>query len=349
MKGKLQNLQSFLQDVSDSAYSYSKLCSNFETNPTSYDTHFAAILESRSIELSVLLNEIAIEQAKKLKQPPKLDFNKFIRTSVYPNYKEVFVGDKWVLVPNDTIVNFQMNSTDSEFSFTVTLKHGDDFASFSTTETKAYHQFKDQLLGENLHVKPVKLPNTNFDYKEFGKNVFDKSKTGIGLVHSSNSIYKEIPNSVKRHYAYKISKVSKVVSKEVKAGKIFQATKGLSKSLEILGPVGDVLTFGNIVYEVKEDTWNAHTFVDGTLLVVGIVGAFLAAPEIIVGLAIYGILDFAFDFSGEIDENFGRESDLWKDKPIYQYHREETPMFNKIEIDNTYVAPRIMINSKFKN
>ena len=89
--------------------------------------------------------------------------------------------------------------------------------------------------------------------------------------------------------------------------------------------------------------------VDGTLLVVGIVATAAEAPVILVGLAVYGILDFAFDFGNVYDDNFGRESDFWKEKPIYQYHREKQPLFNKVAIDNTYVAPRIKIPPKFKN
>jgi len=68
----------------------------------------------------------------------------------------------------------------------------------------------------------------------------------------------------------------------------------------------------------------------------------------ITGLAIYGILDFAFDFGDIIDENFGRDSELWEEKPIYQYHRNNEPLFNKVAIDNTYVAPRFKITPKFK-
>ena len=67
---KLKTLQNFLQDASDSAFEFTKLNSKFAAMPTTYGTHFQNVLSARSTELSVLLHDIAITQAKKMIDEP---------------------------------------------------------------------------------------------------------------------------------------------------------------------------------------------------------------------------------------------------------------------------------------
>jgi len=47
------------------------------------------------------------------------------------------------------------------------------------------------------------------------------------------------------------------------------------------------------------------------LLVAGGAASFSGAPAVLTGLAIYGILDYAFDISGSIDAAVGRKSGIW--------------------------------------
>lgn len=88
----------------------------------------------------------------------------------------------------------------------------------------------------------------------------------IGLVAAALDGYNKIPNDAQRRFAHQLSKVIPVQS-----GRIFQAAKSFtsstSKITSKLGPAGTLLTLGVIGYEVHEGSWNAHTFVNGGLLV----------------------------------------------------------------------------------
>lgn len=132
----------------------------------------------------------------------------------------------------------------------------------------------------------------------------------LGLVAGAVDGYNKIPNDAKRKFAYKLSKIT-----GAKAGEIFQGSKAFTNSTgklaSKLGPAGTLLTLGVIGYEVHEDLWNAHTIVNGSLLVVTAAATFFAAPAVLTGVALYGIGDYAFDFSGKIDSGVGRDSGLW--------------------------------------
>lgn len=133
----------------------------------------------------------------------------------------------------------------------------------------------------------------------------------LGLVGAAVGGYNKIPNDVKRSYAYKLSKIT-----GAKSGQIYQGAKGFvngtGKLTSKLGPLGNVLTIGVITYEVGTDNWNAHTIVNGTLLVGVGVATFFAAPIVLTGIAAYGIGDYFFDFSGSINAAVGRDSGLWE-------------------------------------
>ena len=103
------------------------------------------------------------------------------------------------------------------------------------------------------------------------------------------------------------------------------------------------------IYEFATGTWDAHTFVNGGLLVIGFIAAPLGAVPIVTGIAIYGLLDFVFDVGGGIDSLIGRDSGLWDNKPIESYPTDFTPLFNTVQVDNTYVAPQFIEPLKFKD
>lgn len=83
------------------------------------------------------------------------------------------------------------------------------------------------------------------------------------------------------------------------------------------------------------------------------------APAILIGIAVYGILDYFFYISEGIDNAIGRDSGLWDGKPIREYPIQSKLLFNKIKlekenyeikIDNTRVdIPKSKMLSKFKN
>ncbi len=132
----------------------------------------------------------------------------------------------------------------------------------------------------------------------------------IGLVGYAAEAYNKIPNDIKRKYAYKLSKVT-----GWKSGKIFQEVKAFSKNTTKitgkLGPYGTILTVGVIGYEVATDTWDAHTIVNGALLIGGVAATIFSAPAVLTGIALYGIADYFFDFGGKIDSAVGRNSRIW--------------------------------------
>jgi len=145
------------------------------------------------------------------------------------------------------------------------------------------------------------------DVLTFTENHFNG---GLGTVGVSVQGYSKIPNDIKRSYAYKLSKMT-----GVKSGQIFQGAKGFvngtGKLVSKLGPVGTVLGVGVISYEVGTNTWDAHTIVNGTLMIGAGVAAVFAAPAVLTGIAIYGVGDYFFDFGDIIDNNIGRNSGVW--------------------------------------
>jgi RHS repeat-associated protein len=134
---------------------------------------------------------------------------------------------------------------------------------------------------------------------------------GIGTVGVAVQGYNNIPNDIKRAYAYKLSKMT-----GVKSGQIFQGAKGFAngagKWAKSLGPYGTVLGVGVIGYEVGTDSWDAHTIVNGSLMIGAGVATIFAAPAVLTGIAIYGVGDYFFDFGGTIDRNVGRNSGVWR-------------------------------------
>jgi hypothetical protein len=133
----------------------------------------------------------------------------------------------------------------------------------------------------------------------------------VGTIGVAIQGYKNIPNTIVRDYAYKLSKMT-----GVKSGQIFQGMKGFANStgklVSKLGPAGTLLGIGVIGYELKYDKWDAHTAVNTGLMISAGVATFFAAPAVLTGIALYGVGDYFFDFSGGIDSTIGRDSGVWK-------------------------------------
>lgn len=92
-----------------------------------------------------------------------------------------------------------------------------------------------------------------------------------------------------------------------------------------IGAAGMALTGGKIFYEITTDNWDAHTVVDGGMLMVTATGLLVTAGAVAAGatapvwvpiagavILIYGIADYAFDVGGKIDGAVGRKSKMWK-------------------------------------
>lgn len=352
---KLKHLQRFVQDSVDTAWQFNMATSRYDTMPKTFGSHLEFILNSRSQELSSILDEIAQEQLKQqgqVQDPP--DFSKYIRySSSYLDHKEVFVGTKWVLVPAGACVDFRPTTmgtgANTKAAFKVQIRSGSDYAEFTSTESLQNYNNNQQLLnGQSLDVRLQSdmITQVEFDWMRAARVAYQTGENNITTLDDLATGYQAIPKEFKRTYAYKISKVTKAVGKPAKAGKIFQGAEKFAKVGKKLGPIGNILTAGNIAYEVKTDTWDAHTVVDGTLLVVGIAAVSLGAPVVVIGIAIYGILDYAFDISEGLDKTFGRDSGFWDNKPVNSFARDSKPLFNKVKIDNTYVEPRFKIPRK---
>jgi len=122
--------------------------------------------------------------------------------------------------------------------------------------------------------------------------------------------YNALSSDVKRAYAFKLSKLI-----NVRSGAIFQKAQGLARSagkvVSKLGPAGTILSLGVIGYEVGTNTWDAHTIVNGSLIIGAGVATVFAAPAVLTGIAIYGVSDYFFDIGGMVDNTIGRKSGVW--------------------------------------
>ena len=107
----------------------------------------------------------------------------------------------------------------------------------------------------------------------------------------------------KWNWKWNSAKVSKTTRSWARSG---------SKIAKRFGPWGLGLSGGMVVYEVGTDTWDAHTFVDGALIIVG-VGLLIFGGWAVAGtvVAAYGVADYLFDLGGMWDSGVGRESGIW--------------------------------------
>lgn len=128
----------------------------------------------------------------------------------------------------------------------------------------------------------------------------------------------------------------------------------LSKITKPLGPAANILTAGVIYDEVfVSNKWDAHTVVDGALLVVGVIAAGPGAPIVLAGIAVYGIIDYFFDIGKGLDQAIGRDSGLWDDS-VQQAPVDREALFqraiDRFENNNPWEQTKIEIdNSMVKN
>ncbi|HEX8548336.1 MAG TPA: hypothetical protein VF691_15350 [Cytophagaceae bacterium] len=140
-----------------------------------------------------------------------------------------------------------------------------------------------------------------------GLKFVDKHFNGLtGTYGLSEDLYNRTPDQLKKKYAEKLAKlVNPKTAQAVSKTKNLISSTG--KVVSKLGPVGMGLSGGVIVYELGSDTWNAHTFVNGAILIGTGIATVYTAPALLTGFAIYGVCDYFFDISGVIDHNFGRK------------------------------------------
>ncbi|KAB1067633.1 hypothetical protein F6U93_10125 [Tamlana haliotis] len=353
----LLKLKKLVQSQADYALELSLSDNQRGFSRTGLGKHLEFLLNSKNHEIDFLLSEISKEQLKEQKETLEApDFSKYIRySSTLFSHKEVFVGDKWVLVPNDACVDFKMTSLSRQRAFSVTISHGNNHATFTSTERlESYQEHKKIIEGHDVFIQLEDdyISKKEHDWMLLAAQSYGVTKKHIGGLGDVTELYNRIPKEFKRSYAYKITKVTKKVGKPAKAGKIFQGAERIAKKGKFLGPLGNALTIGTIGYEYKTDTWDAHTVVDGALLVVGVAAASFGAPAVVIGIAIYGLLDYTFDISEGIDKQFGRNSSVWKEssstwdkKTILNFPKQNTPLFNEVKKDHTYVAPKYTIPS----
>lgn len=147
------------------------------------------------------------------------------------------------------------------------------------------------------------------------------------LTHASktrinNALFQSV-QKFNRMAGDKVLAPSRVASRGVR---LLNATQGAAKFSSKfgtkLGYGGMGLAAAKITYEASTDKWNAHTFVDGGMLLVtvaGVVATILAGgtapiwvPIAGAVILIYGLADYAFDLGGQLDQSVGRHTALWK-------------------------------------
>jgi RHS repeat-associated protein len=175
---------------------------------------------------------------------------------------------------------------------------------------------------ENL--SPVTVTGTRQKPRNFGfyldavennyNGIKDNTELGVlGLSTIKKSTWNK--NLYEFNKAYKYYNDVNLLKPGATSTKIVNGVKGAGKLVKRLGPVGNLLTAGNIAYEIKTDSWDAHTVIDGTLLVGTAVVATVAAAPVVavvaVGVAIYGALDYFFDIGDKVDAAVGRKSGIW--------------------------------------
>ena len=133
----------------------------------------------------------------------------------------------------------------------------------------------------------------------------------IGTVGISAQGYNSLPKNTKRTFSHKLSKLT-----GIKAGRLFQGIKRFANSAgkwaARLGPAGTALGASVQIYEYISGTWVAHTIVNTVLMAGAFLATIYAAPAVLTGIAIYGVADYIFDFDKMLDNNIGRQSDLWR-------------------------------------
>ncbi|WP_176764916.1 DUF6443 domain-containing protein [Chryseobacterium taihuense] len=123
---------------------------------------------------------------------------------------------------------------------------------------------------------------------------------GLGYTEVAVKAYQRIPNDVKRHYAYKLSKVT-----PWKSGKIYQNSKAfMNKAGRLAGKFGKASTALSVVAIGMDIADDGH-IKTSSLLNGGLLAAGLFIPGAAPFILAYGILDYTFDIGDKIDAQFG--------------------------------------------
>ncbi|WP_395093596.1 RHS repeat-associated core domain-containing protein [Vaginella massiliensis] len=193
----------------------------------------------------------------------------------------------WLNFKTDVLSNIKINSQLNTVSWIVNAQ---STGAESDNFLKGVIELKEAYINVGKHVIE----------KNFYLNVVERNFNGI-LDYTEVGVkgYKKIPHHVKRHYAYKLSKFT-----DIKSGEIYQKTKGFvnktGKFVTKAGNYGNVASVAVGVVDVLDDgNIKASTVVNMSLLAVG-----LAFPVTAPFILAYGVLDFTFDISGRIDNNF---------------------------------------------
>ncbi|MCW1961284.1 hypothetical protein [Chryseobacterium viscerum] len=190
----------------------------------------------------------------------------------------------------------------------------------NTAQEMVGHMLKlagDGLLGLTNDIESASHSLMKYQTEDFFK---DTEKHLNGQLGNANMIideYNKLSNINKINASTFLSAVS-----GIRAGKILRSTEGFMKSVgkisKRLGYVGTALTAGVTLYEFGTDTWDAHSIVNLGLLGATAVATFAtapvivaAAPAILAGIAIYGVADYMFGVSDQLDKSIGRKSTIW--------------------------------------
>ncbi len=238
-----------------------------------------------------------------------LDFHKFMRYSTLPNCAEIFVGDKWIVVPKGADVKFSQAEGGSVMI--VNIRKGNH------TFTYRNSNFRPQEFAQNIpELRPLNLSEVELiKVRKQGDRLrrYDKISFGIRdnfrIATNTNTLYRSTPKDIKMQYVFKIKDPNAISS----GGRAFRGVEKLSKGLKWFSPVGYAFTGASIYNDWRFGEWNTHTAVDGGLLVLDIAaaaavsaGVFATAGSVVlVGIAIYGLADYCFDIGGYLDENYG--------------------------------------------
>ncbi|USD26882.1 hypothetical protein [Flagellimonas marinaquae] len=349
---KLDCLSTHIQDTISTAWEFTKHSQILqgETLEDKLGEELQFLLNQDST-LETIMDELACEEYKKHEQQTIFDppnFKNYVRLSSNKGYVEVFVGNKWITVPADSNINF---SSKANYGFRVTISHGGNFTEVAFTP--AQEDVEEYIRsGGNIEVSQVE----EYCWEQFGKDTYgfaEHVKKNRDFLNQISTAYLDTSKEFQRTFTYKISKAGKRAKIPVKAGKVYHNARKMAK----LGKMGKITGIGGIVfdtgmigYELATDKWDAHTVANGALLVIGVGATLVGAPVVLAGVAVYGILDYAFDISEALDNAVGRQSGLWESGPNSNAFIERTPLFKPkpnllpevrtMAIDKTKVATK---------
>ena len=162
---------------------------------------------------------------------------------------------------------------------------------------------------EEVQEEPEQVEESLLDQ---GERVYNGTGDALSLAFIG---LEQIPSKVIHHYTYETSKKinkyakSNNYKKRIKPGTLNRFIKGnIKKGSKVLGKVGTLgLGFStlNIMREYHAGEVDAHTYVDGALVLLGVAaltGLVTLNPVAIVGLAVYGTADLLFDLDPVIDD-----------------------------------------------